>query len=39
LTEGLTASAKKHGIPFCAQSVGGMFGLYFSAVLPTSYAK
>jgi glutamate-1-semialdehyde 2,1-aminomutase len=39
LTEGLTASAKQHGIPFCAQSIGGMFGLYFSKALPTSYAE
>ncbi len=39
LTEGLSASAKKHGIPFCAQSVGGMFGIYFSKALPTSYAE
>lgn len=37
LTEGLTAAAKKHGIAFCAQSVGGMFGLYFSKTLPTGY--
>ena len=37
LTEGLTASAKKHHIPFCAQSIGGMFGLYFSSAVPTSY--
>ena len=39
LTEGLTASAVKRGIPFCAQSVGGMFGLYFSKALPTGYAE
>jgi glutamate-1-semialdehyde 2,1-aminomutase len=39
LTSGLTSAAKKHGIPFCAQSVGGMFGLYFSATIPTSYAE
>ena len=39
LTEGLTASAKKHGIVFCAQSVGGMFGLYFRSSPPTSYAE
>ncbi len=39
LTEGLTAAAKKHGIVFCAQSVGGMFGLYFRASPPTSYAE
>ena len=39
LTEGLSASARQHGISFCAQSVGGMFGLYFSEALPTSYAE
>ena len=39
LTEGLTAVAKKHGIVFCAQAVGGMFGLYFRANPPTSYAE
>ena len=39
LTEGLTAAAKKHGIVFCAQSVGGMFGLYFRASPPTSSAE
>jgi glutamate-1-semialdehyde 2,1-aminomutase len=39
LTEGLSASAKKHGVTFCAQSVGGMFGLYFSRAVPTSYAE
>lgn len=39
LTEGLTAAAQNHGIAFCAQSVGGMFGLYFSKTLPTSYAE
>ena len=39
LTEGLSASAEKHGVRFCAQAVGGMFGLYFSESLPTSYAE
>jgi glutamate-1-semialdehyde 2,1-aminomutase len=39
LTEGLSASAKKHGIPFSAQSIGSMFGLYFSKAVPTSYAE
>ena len=39
LTEGLTASAKKHGVPFCAQSIGGMFGLYFADQVPTGYAE
>ncbi|MDN5881720.1 MAG: aspartate aminotransferase family protein, partial [Nitrosospira sp.] len=35
----LTAAAKKHGIVFCAQAMGGMFGLYFRKDLPTSYAE
>jgi glutamate-1-semialdehyde 2,1-aminomutase len=39
LTEGLAAAAKKHGILFCAQAIGGMFGLYFRENLPTSYAE
>ncbi len=39
LTDGLTAVAREAGVVFCAQSVGGMFGLYFSATLPTSYAE
>jgi len=39
LTEGLSASARKHGIPFSAQSIGSMFGLYFSKTVPTSYAE
>ncbi|MFA5241442.1 MAG: glutamate-1-semialdehyde 2,1-aminomutase [Sulfuricella sp.] len=39
LTDGLTAVAQEAGVAFCAQSVGGMFGLYFSATPPTSYAE
>jgi len=39
LTAGLTASAQKHGVAFCAQSVGGMFGLYFSQTPPTGYTE
>ena len=39
LTEGLTASACKHGIDFCAQSIGGMFGIYFSKNIPSSFAE
>ncbi|GAB1719661.1 MAG: glutamate-1-semialdehyde 2,1-aminomutase [Nitrosospira sp.] len=39
LMEGLTKTAEKHGIVFCAQQVGGMFGLYFREHLPTSYAE
>ncbi|MDR4518019.1 MAG: glutamate-1-semialdehyde 2,1-aminomutase [Nitrosomonas sp.] len=39
LTNGLTTSAQKHGIDFCAQSIGGMFGLYFSKTIPASFAE
>jgi len=39
LTEGLAAAAKTHGLAFSAQSVGGMFGIYFAAACPTSYAE
>jgi glutamate-1-semialdehyde 2,1-aminomutase len=39
LVDGLVAVAAEAGVPFSAQSVGGMFGLYFSARVPTSYAE
>jgi glutamate-1-semialdehyde 2,1-aminomutase len=39
LVEGLAAAAQKRGVRFCAQSVGGMFGVYFAATPPTSYAE
>ncbi len=39
LTEGLAAAAKEAGVIFSAQSVGGMFGVYFAAKPPTSYAE
>ena len=39
LTDGLTAAAKDAGILACADSVGGMFGIYFSAKPPASYAE
>lgn len=39
LCDGLTAAAARHGVAFSAQSVGGMFGLYFRAACPTSYAE
>lgn len=35
----LTAAARENGIPFCAENVGGMFGLYFRATPPASYAE
>jgi glutamate-1-semialdehyde 2,1-aminomutase len=39
LTEGLTRIAQRHGVVFCAQPVGGMFGLYFRERPPTGYAE
>ena len=39
LTDGLEQAAKQYGVTFSAQSIGGMFGLYFRASPPTSYAE
>src|SRR5690606_2837836 len=39
LTEGLSERAKAVGVPFCTDYVGGMFGLYFSTSVPTSFAE
>lgn len=39
LVTGLEASAKARGIEFCGESVGGMFGLFFRSVPPTSFAE
>ena len=39
LVAGLAAAAKRRGVKFSAQSVGGMFGVYFAATPPTSYAE
>ena len=39
LVDGLTQAASTRGVTFSAQSVGGMFGLYFSATPPSSYAE
>jgi glutamate-1-semialdehyde 2,1-aminomutase len=39
LVKGLTAAAKDAGVTFCADSVGGMFGLYFSAKPPASFSE
>jgi glutamate-1-semialdehyde 2,1-aminomutase len=36
---GLTEAAARHGVVFSAQSVGGMFGLYFRASVPHTYAE
>jgi glutamate-1-semialdehyde 2,1-aminomutase len=39
LTEGLSRSAQAAGVRFSAQSIGGMFGIYFAARPPQSYAE
>jgi len=39
LTDGLAAAAARHGVAFSAQAVGGMFGLYFRARCPQTYAE
>jgi glutamate-1-semialdehyde 2,1-aminomutase len=39
LCEGLVSATRKHGIAFSAQSVGGMFGLYFRVAAPSTYAE
>ena len=39
LTDGLTAAARASGAVFSAQAIGGMFGLYFRATPPLSYAE
>jgi glutamate-1-semialdehyde 2,1-aminomutase len=38
LVHGLQQAAQEAGVVFCADSVGGMFGLYFAREIPTSYA-
>ena len=37
LVQGLASAAKETGITFCANSVGGMFGVYFAKDVPQSY--
>jgi glutamate-1-semialdehyde 2,1-aminomutase len=37
--DGMALRAKQAGVPFSVDSVGGMFGLYFSEKVPTSYAE
>ena len=39
LVDGLIAAANEAGVVFNAQSVGGMFGLYFSEKIPTSFSE
>ena len=37
LANGIASAAKAHGIEFTADSVGGMFGLYFASHTPQNY--
>jgi glutamate-1-semialdehyde 2,1-aminomutase len=39
LVDGLTTAAREAGVVFCADSVGGMFGMYFSAHVPSTYGQ
>ena len=39
LVQGLAAEAKRAGVVFSAQSIGSMFGLYFRASVPGSFAE
>ncbi|HXZ92531.1 MAG TPA: glutamate-1-semialdehyde 2,1-aminomutase [Burkholderiales bacterium] len=39
LTEGLASEAARAGVAFSAQSIGSMFGIYFRARPPTSFAE
>jgi len=39
LVEGLAAEAKRAGVAFSSQSIGSMFGLYFRAAPPRSFAE
>jgi glutamate-1-semialdehyde 2,1-aminomutase len=39
LVEGLAREARAAGVPFSAASLGGMFGLFFRATAPRSFAE
>ncbi|NOL50412.1 glutamate-1-semialdehyde 2,1-aminomutase [Pelistega europaea] len=39
LVAGLREKAAKHGVTFSADSVGGMFGIYFRESVPTSFSE
>jgi len=39
LCNGLENAARQQGVAFSAQAVGGMFGLYFRAACPQTYAE
>jgi glutamate-1-semialdehyde 2,1-aminomutase len=38
LAQGMSEAALATGVPFCADSIGGMFGLYFAGTVPASFA-
>jgi glutamate-1-semialdehyde 2,1-aminomutase len=38
LVQGLARAARESGVPFSADAIGGMFGLYFASDIPGSYA-
>jgi len=37
LVDALQAAAQAHNEVFCADAIGGMFGLYFSATVPATF--
>src|SRR3954462_15084671 len=39
LVEGLAGAARQAGVPFCADSEGGMFGFFLLPELPRNYAQ
>jgi glutamate-1-semialdehyde 2,1-aminomutase len=39
LCAGLASAAQEHGVAFSATSVGGMFGIFFRATPPESFAE
>ena len=39
LADGLTKAAREAGVPFCADAIGGMFGIYFTNEVPGSFAE
>lgn len=39
LAQGLSKAAQEAGATFCADSVGGMFGLYFAKNIPATYEE
>lgn len=39
LAQGLAEAAKNAGVTFCADSIGGMFGLYFAPSIPATYIE